>query len=77
LSLIESGLKAAVLFNDKLIEHVSGTPQGGILSPLLSNIYLNELDKYIEKLEQEYLGPKKRPKANPAYSKIMNIQRKG
>jgi hypothetical protein len=26
----------------------SGTPQGGILSPLLANIYLNELDAYIE-----------------------------
>ena len=27
---------------------LSGTPQGGIVSPLLANIYLNELDSYIE-----------------------------
>jgi retron-type reverse transcriptase len=26
----------------------SGTPQGGVLSPLLANIYLNELDQYME-----------------------------
>jgi group II intron reverse transcriptase/maturase len=71
LNLIESGLKANIIFNNREIEHISGTPH---LSPLLSNIYLNELDKYIEKLESEYLGPSKTPKANPAYSKLMNNQ---
>jgi len=77
LNLIESGLKADIIFNEKRVEHTSGTTQGGILSPLLSNIYLNELDKYIDSIEQEYLGPSKRPKANPAYSKKMNIARIG
>lgn len=77
LDLIESGLKTKILFNEKIIEHVSGTSQGGILSPLLSNIYLNELDKYIESIEQDYLGPSIRPKANPAYTKMMNKRRKG
>lgn len=31
-----------------------GVPQGGIISPLLSNIYLTVLDRYIEKLKLEY-----------------------
>jgi retron-type reverse transcriptase len=72
LNLIEEGLKAKVFFNNKLHEHASGTPQGGILSPLLSNIYLNELDKFIDKIEGEYQGVRKRPRANPEYTKLMD-----
>jgi retron-type reverse transcriptase len=29
-------------------------PQGGILSPLLSNVYLHELDTFMEKIKKEY-----------------------
>lgn len=32
----------------------SGAPQGGIISPLLSNIYLNELDQYVEQYIENY-----------------------
>ena len=32
----------------------SGTPQGGIISPILANIYLNELDTYIEKYKLNF-----------------------
>lgn len=38
----------------------SGCPQGGIASPLLSNIYLNELDKFAAKMAKEFYRKKDR-----------------
>ena len=45
--IIKQMLKAEILFNDIIIEPETGTPQGGILSPLLANVVLNELDWWI------------------------------
>jgi len=44
LSLIEKFLKQGVLENLTEIIPEEGTPQGAVISPLLSNIYLNRLD---------------------------------
>lgn len=49
IAIIRAMLKAKILFNDIVISPETGTPQGGILSPLLSNIVLNELDWWISK----------------------------
>lgn len=49
LSLISKYLKAKVSINGKLEESLLGTPQGGNISPLLSNIMLNELDVELTK----------------------------
>jgi len=48
LNLIKRMLKAGYIEDWKYHDTYSGTMQGGILSPLLSNIILNELDKYVE-----------------------------
>ncbi|MCX7921528.1 MAG: group II intron reverse transcriptase/maturase [Clostridia bacterium] len=49
LSLIRKYLQSGVMLNGVVIETEEGTPQGGNLSPLLSNIMLNELDKELTK----------------------------
>jgi len=48
-SLIRKYLKAGVMVQGRYERTDKGTPQGGNLSPLLSNIMLNELDKELEK----------------------------
>ena len=47
-SLVNKFLKAGVLVENEFEETMVGTPQGGPLSPLLSNIILNKLDKELE-----------------------------
>lgn len=48
LHLIRSFLKAGVMENGLVSPNIEGVPQGGPLSPLLSNIYLDKLDKELE-----------------------------
>lgn len=49
LRLVNDYLKAGVMVNGVVVETEEGTPQGGPLSPLLSNIVLDELDRELEK----------------------------
>ena len=45
LRLIRAWLKAGIMEEGKVIHAVRGTPQGGVISPLLSNIMLHEVDR--------------------------------
>tara|TARA_B100000745_G_scaffold299341_1_gene249955 strand:- start:90 stop:1364 length:1275 start_codon:yes stop_codon:yes gene_type:complete len=55
LKLIRSFLRAPIQINAKLQKRRRGVPQGSPLSPLLSNIILNELDKELEKRNLHYV----------------------
>lgn len=61
IKLIYKFLKAGYLEDWKYHKTYSGTPQGGIISPLLANIYLHELDKFVMRLKQEFDTHSKEP----------------
>ena len=46
--LLNGFLKAKVLHNGEVFDNETGTPQGGIISPLLANVALTSLDNFIE-----------------------------
>jgi len=55
LRLIRKWLRVPILIKGKLVKRRKGVPQGSPLSPLLSNIMLNELDKELEKQGLRYV----------------------
>jgi len=55
ISLIHKYLRAGVVVKHKFEETEIGVPQGGPLSPLLSNIMLNELDKELERRGHKFV----------------------
>ncbi len=69
IKLTQAMLKAGYLEEWKYYSTYSGTPQGGVISPILSNIYLHELDTFMEKLESEFTKGKER-KRNREYQSI-------
>lgn len=69
--LIRKFLKAGYLEDWTFHKTYSGTPQGGIVSPILANIYLDKLDKYMKEYTLRFnKGNKKKP--NPERVKCEN-----
>jgi group II intron reverse transcriptase/maturase len=54
LKLIRLWLKTPVFENNKLHKSNKGTPQGGVISPLLANIYLNLIDKAVSRKDGQF-----------------------
>lgn len=69
LELIRRFLKAGYFEFEEKHNALSGTPQGGIISPILANIYLHEFDKYMENLAIEYSKGKQK-RVNPDYHSL-------
>lgn len=76
LNLVKKLLDAGYMEDWKLNKTLSGVPQGSILSPVLSNILLNKLDRFVENelMPLHNKGSKRKP--NQAYTRLMNRARK-
>jgi group II intron reverse transcriptase/maturase len=70
LRLIEGLLKAGYLEEWRYHATYSGSPQGGILSPLLANVYLNKLDKFVETTLVSAYTRGERRRVNPPYGAL-------
>jgi group II intron reverse transcriptase/maturase len=71
LKLIKGMLKAGYMADWRWHATFSGTPQGGVISPLLANIYLHELDEFMETCRLRFDRGQTR-KVNPDYSRLQS-----
>ena len=72
LRLVAHLLEAGYLEDWRYHTTLSGAPQGAVVSPLLSNIYLSRLDRYVETMLLPRYNRGARRKANPAYTHLQD-----
>jgi hypothetical protein len=70
IKLIKKMLEAGYMEDWRYHQTYSGVPQGNVFSPILANIFLNELDTYIEKTLIPQYTKGKRRRANPEYNRL-------
>ncbi len=75
LDLIRDMLKAGYVEDWQYHKTYSGTPQGSIVSPILANIYLHELDEFMEQKKQEFDQGKARHRTKEWVNKTFNVWR--
>ncbi len=71
IKLIRKMLEAGYLEDWKYHPSLGGTPQGGVLSPLLANIYLDRLDQYVEHVLLPRFNRGRRRRENPEYGLLV------
>jgi group II intron reverse transcriptase/maturase len=76
LRLVSNMLKAGYLETWRYHASLSGTPQGSIASPILANIYLNRLDRFVEKTLLPTFNRGNQRRTNPAYKARLNAARR-
>ena len=74
LRLVRNLLQAGYLEEWRYHETLSGSPQGGVVSPILSNIYLDKLDKYVEQVLIPAYTQGKTRQTNPHYDLLQTRQ---
>lgn len=70
LRLVDGMLKAGYLEDWQWNATLSGVPQGGVVCPVLSNIYLDRLDKFVETQLLPRFNRGEQRAVNPAYEQI-------
>lgn len=73
LLLIHNALTSGVMEDWRFNKTYSGTPQGGIISPLLANIYLHEFDLFMEKQVEKFDNGKLRARSKETKTLSSNI----
>jgi len=76
LKLVRTMLEAGYWENETHHKTIAGTPQGGIVSPLLANVFLHELDDYVLNTLKPAFDKGEERRRNPEYAEMHNAYRR-